>query len=719
MSTSDSTDPPSSTGNMGGSTGGVPVVPGTDPLGSGSPAEVRPKSEKPPASVRPGGATSLLGTIISGRYRIERLLGEGGMGAVYQAEHTHMRKRLAVKVLHPEMSRLPEVVARFEREAMAAAHIDHPNVATATDFGKLEDGSFFLVLEFVEGKSLRESIARGPLEVGRAMRILRQAAAALVRAHALGIVHRDLKPENVMLVDRDGEPDFVKVLDFGIAKVPVGELSRDEHNKAGPAGTALTQLGMVYGTPEYMAPEQALGQNVTPSADIYALGVMMFEMLAGVRPYDHESKVTLLGMHVTAPIPAIAQKAPSVVVPPPVEAVIVRMLAKESGERFKDAKELIDALDGVWVAAYGNPPGQSPQSTANPRGSMVSAAELGRSSPMVMGNSADASAPVSLAGPAAAGEGRAPWPSESSLSTRLAAIRGNPLVQRALTEIKANPKPFLFAGLGVTALFGLILLVTLVVGAGKKTGQTTDDAGTVVEGAPSGSGEEMTVEPAVDRDMDAKVAAAIELVEKKGDFGSGIDKLTQLEKDAPHRADIHRALQKAYAATKNTKESMREAELWLDADASAINDLKLDEDVRNAAIGREAQDAAFGLLEKKMDAAGPDILYDIAHGQSGAQYPSAAERARRSLNKPDVRKLASPSLLVTLDLRGADSCDAKKNQFQRARESGDARTLVVLRSYSATRGCGFARSRDCWPCMRANGALSKTISDLEARVKTP
>src|SRR4051812_28883408 len=169
---------------------------------SGKLSPPRPGSSGVPdrPSQRPGGPSSLVGRVISGRYRIERLLGEGGMGAVYQAEHTHMRKRLAVKVLHAEMSRLPEVVARFEREAMAAAHIDHPNVATATDFGKLEDGSFFLVLEYVEGKSLRDAIAVGPLEVGRVMRILRQIAAALQRAHALGIVHRDLKPENVMLI---------------------------------------------------------------------------------------------------------------------------------------------------------------------------------------------------------------------------------------------------------------------------------------------------------------------------------------------------------------------------------------------------------------------------------------------------------------------------------------------------------------------------------------
>src|SRR5579863_8502494 len=254
----------------------------------------REPSQRP--SQRPGGPESLVGIVLSGRYLIERLLGEGGMGAVYQAEHTHMRKRLAVKVLHPEMSRMPEVVARFEREAMAAAHIEHPNVAAATDFGKLEDGSFFLVLEYVEGKSLRSALSRGRLTLDRALHIARQMARALSRAHALGIVHRDLKPENVMLVTRDGDEDFVKVLDFGIAKVPVGELTGEP--KA--PGQALTQLGMVYGTPEYMAPEQALGQPVDATADLYGLGVILFEMIVGKRPYDHESKVTLLGMHVTA-----------------------------------------------------------------------------------------------------------------------------------------------------------------------------------------------------------------------------------------------------------------------------------------------------------------------------------------------------------------------------------------------------------------------------------
>ncbi len=198
---------------------------------------------------------SLVGTVLAGRYRIEHLLGSGGMGSVYRAEHVLMRKACAVKVLHREMTQVKEVVARFEREAVAAARIEHPNVATATDFGQLENGSFYLVLEFIEGKSLSRLIADvGPLPEARALLITRQIADALAAAHGAGIVHRDLKPDNVMLVAKDGANDFVKVLDFGIAKISIEE--------PGPDQQALTRLNTVMGTPEYMAPEQALFFNV-------------------------------------------------------------------------------------------------------------------------------------------------------------------------------------------------------------------------------------------------------------------------------------------------------------------------------------------------------------------------------------------------------------------------------------------------------------------------
>ena len=367
-------------------------------VGSGRPEPSA--SDRP--SLRAGGPQSLVGIILGGRYFMERLIGEGGMGAVYEAEHTHMRKRLAVKVLHPEMGRLPEVVARFEREAMAAAHIEHPNVAAATDFGKLDDGSFFLVLEYVEGKGLRENIADGRLELGRVLHIVRQIASALARAHSLGIVHRDLKPENVMLVTREGDPDFVKVLDFGIAKVPVGELVGE--NKA--SGQVLTQMGMVYGTPEYMAPEQALGQEVDSRADLYSLGVMTFEMITGARPFEHESKVTLLGMHVTAPIPRMGDRAPDAKVPPEVDAIVGRLLAKEAGARFGDAKELIEALDATALALAAAGRISEPMSPMSRlTGARPSVVALGEAS---VARSAIGSAPTSLAQlPATTGPGLA------------------------------------------------------------------------------------------------------------------------------------------------------------------------------------------------------------------------------------------------------------------------------------------------------------------------
>src|SRR5688572_19605659 len=167
------------------------------------------------------------------------------MGVVYRAEHVHMKKAVAVKILHQHMTTMPEVVARFEREAVAAGRIEHPNVAGATDFGRLDDGSFYLVLEYIEGRSLSSLLGEGgALPTVRALAITRQIAEGLAAAHGAGIIHRDLKPENVMLVERDGISDWVKVLDFGIAKVPIEDAQK------------LTQIGTIFGTPQYMSPEQ-------------------------------------------------------------------------------------------------------------------------------------------------------------------------------------------------------------------------------------------------------------------------------------------------------------------------------------------------------------------------------------------------------------------------------------------------------------------------------
>jgi len=272
------------------------------------------------------------------------------MGRVYLAEHVLMRKRLAIKVLHRELTTMTEVVARFEREAMAAANIDHPNVAAATDFGKLQDGAVFLVLEYVQGKSLRDEIATGPIAAERALHITRQIAAGLGSAHALDIVHRDLKPENVMLVEKGGDPDFVKVLDFGIAKVPIGELP---HPSQTPAHTPITKAGMVFGTPEYMAPEQALGQAVDGRADLYALGIILYEMLSGSRPFSSQSQVGILGQQLSKSPPKISDRAPGIIVPPAVEAVAMKLLGREASERYQSAAEVVDVINRLLAPIPG------------------------------------------------------------------------------------------------------------------------------------------------------------------------------------------------------------------------------------------------------------------------------------------------------------------------------------------------------------------------------
>ncbi|MBW2464204.1 MAG: serine/threonine protein kinase, partial [Deltaproteobacteria bacterium] len=224
----------------------------------------------------------LLGRVIDGRYRIEKQIGEGGMGVVYLATHTVLGKKLALKILRGEMARDEETVKRFMQEAQAATSIGQQNIIDISDFGQLPDGTTYFVMEHLDGMPLTQLIRDGgSLPMADAIRIVRQIAAALGAAHQVGVVHRDLKPDNVFLIKRGGDPYFVKVLDFGIAKV-------------GGASSKLTKTGMVFGTPHYMAPEQAAGQAVDRRTDVYALGVMMYEMFTGKVPFDADTFMAIL-----------------------------------------------------------------------------------------------------------------------------------------------------------------------------------------------------------------------------------------------------------------------------------------------------------------------------------------------------------------------------------------------------------------------------------------
>src|SRR5262249_24075276 len=242
-----------------------PPAPGTPPPTTDPPAGAR-------TSYLPPQEDPLLGRTLAGRYLIQKKLGEGGMGAVYLATHNLLEKQVALKVLHGEFARKPDLVERFMQEAKAASRIRHENVIDISDFGTTPEGLVFFAMELLRGHDLHEEIARARLAGQllpwqRSKRIFLQICAALSAAHALGIIHRDLKPENIYLVDFLGEPDFVKLLDFGIAKLT--EVADGERK--------LTRTGMLFGTPEYMSPEQARGDTVDPRVDIYAMGCILFQ----------------------------------------------------------------------------------------------------------------------------------------------------------------------------------------------------------------------------------------------------------------------------------------------------------------------------------------------------------------------------------------------------------------------------------------------------------
>ena len=267
-------------------------------------------------------SAKLVGAIIDGRYRIDRLLGTGGMGAVYEAEHTGIGKMVALKVLHPQFSRQADLVQRFRREALAASKVGHPNIIDVTDSGTTDQGDAYFVMERLDGTDLADVLRHETrLAIDRSIAIGAQICRALQAAHQAGIIHRDLKPENIFIVSRDGQPDFVKVLDFGIAKSEdVAQMSR-----------RLTTPGIAMGTPEYMAPEQAAGKPVDGRVDIYSVGAILYEMLAGEPPHSGTSVMDILAKKATQPPEPLRDRNPSV--PEPVERVIMSALERDPAAR--------------------------------------------------------------------------------------------------------------------------------------------------------------------------------------------------------------------------------------------------------------------------------------------------------------------------------------------------------------------------------------------------
>ena len=275
----------------------------------------------------------LIGRTLPGGYVILDLVGIGGMGRVYRAEQTNLGRTVAVKIIHPHLVGEENAAARFITEARAASRLNHPNSVAVIDFGKTEDGQLYLVMEFLRGKDLaRVQYEEGPLSFRRIVSILRQVLAALSEAHHLEIIHRDLKPENVILEPVRTGGDFVKVVDFGLAKMREG------------TGPSITSPGIVCGTPEYMSPEQGRGDPLDPRSDLYAVGVIFYQLLTGRLPFEAESPTQVVLMHITEAPPDPRAAAPERMIPSLLADVCLMALAKEPQHRFGDADEYAEAL---------------------------------------------------------------------------------------------------------------------------------------------------------------------------------------------------------------------------------------------------------------------------------------------------------------------------------------------------------------------------------------
>lgn len=324
------------------------------------------------------GPDPLIGRVVNDRFRIVSLIARGGMGKVYRAEQSPLGREVALKVLNPNYSgdQDPEFHKRFFLEASICAKLTHPNTVTIFDYGRTDDDIYYIAMELLEGRTLHRALrdeTRLPAE--RAMHIARQMCRSLREAHALGVIHRDLKPANIFLVRHGDEKDFVKVLDFGLVK----DLD---------TGEDLTQTGLFMGSPKYMAPEQIRGERVDARCDIYALGVILYEMLTGKVPFDRPNSVNILMAHVHEQPPLMADLAPDAGIEPLLEQVVMKCMAKKVEDRFASMDEVLVALKGV----------------AQQSGLAVSrSGEMGLSSEFAAGGSTGAFAAVRISGDASGG----------------------------------------------------------------------------------------------------------------------------------------------------------------------------------------------------------------------------------------------------------------------------------------------------------------------------
>lgn len=662
-------------------------------------------------------AKKLVGTVISDRYQVEEVIAAGGMGCVFRGQHMHMRKRVAIKVLLPETEGLPDLVLRFEREAIAGAHIDHQNVAAATDFGKLPDGSYFLVLQYVRGITLHDLIKQGPIPPARAVRIARQIGLALDACHQMGVVHRDVKPRNIML--EEGRNDFVKLIDFGLAKVPMDRISTINANEIVRSTREVTGLGVVFGTIAYISPEAAFGMAaVNERSDLYAFGIILYEMLAGAHPFDTRDPGEMFRLHRAEMPPPIRVRAPGVDIPPRLEAVVTKLVQKDPSARFESARAVIAALDAavpsaaIELVSAGTGPIGAPIRLA---GALPSAPPaplpIKVESPP---NPIEIGAPKSSEPPPRsrdAKDGKESKGAEAANEAKVAKAANEGEEPEA--EVPAAPEEYV-PRLGRPAspsmteartpswAIGVSIAIALVVALGTALLLWRSREGGAGDGATAASNA-IKAESGLDVIV-AKARAALDAASKPAaPPGEAVDSAT---------------LRARMRAAADSKEWGRGADALLalvELDTKAFDDRDAVAAVVAIAAGLELgsdprSDKIFDALTSKLGPAGLDILFAIMSTRGGSK---AATRATEILKTKEVLDRASPALRIAIELREAP-CKDKLALLPRAKTDGDLRAIAFL---------DILRSPSCNPrvgqcCYKNNGLILDAIHQIRARLRT-
>ncbi len=570
----------------------------------------------------------LVDTVIAERYRVLDRIGEGGMGTVFRVEHILMKKVLALKLLRPEFSNVTDATRRFEREAQSASRLSHPNIISVTDFGLGAGGELFLVMEFVAGQALSDVLARERrLEPARACRIAGQILRALEHAHGEGVVHRDLKPANVMLVKEADPraPETVKILDFGIAKM----------TQAQGSGEALTRGMMIFGTPAYMAPEQAAGQDVDHRADLYSCGIILYEMLAGRKPFVDEDLVKLLGMQITTPPPRFAEAAPEATVSSELEAIVLRVLEKDRNKRFATAAELREALDRA-------------STDVAELGARFAAESVRRG--ITVGARLWAKRPVAVAAV------RRGWGVLGRGKARLDAA-----AQPVLRHLPEKLRRFV---LPAVALLLLIVLVTL---GGEKQGPAPELA------------------PPKPKPVAAPLKSPIKHIEEtmaKGLFAEARVLIMQQISAYPNEGRVRYLLGNLEFAEKNPEAGLQAYEEALRLEPALRGDAALLVNIRSELSDRKAGFAALEMLVKQVGKPASDVLADIA---TDDRRPEFRRYAREGCEEIGCTKQVDLVASYSLDLAQGRSCEEKREAVQRLGATGDKRAIDPLKKARSER----------------------------------